>query len=263
MRTEDPQVVAWNDAACSAGLPVIREGGSGGNPVLQAAAREVDELSEQLAGWLRQQALNLIGRGKIVGIVGGDHSVSLGALQAHAQAYEHLGVLHIDAHADLRVAYEGFRYSHASIMDNVLRLIDPLERLVQVGIRDLSPAEYERTHQAGVTTYFDHGLRRRLHSGQPWADVCREIVSHLPTDVYVTFDIDGLDPALCPGTGTPVPGGLSYPQVLTLLATIVEAGKRVVGFDLVEVAPGDGQWDGNVGARVLYRLCCLAMLGRM
>ncbi len=89
-----------------------------------------------------------------------------------------------------------------------------------------------------------------------WAEQVKRLLEPLPKDVYVTFDIDGLEPGLCPHTGTPVPGGLSFQEAAYLLAAVVRSGRRMVGFDLVEVAPdpAGGEWDGNVGARVLYKL---------
>jgi agmatinase len=169
-------------------------------------------------------------------------------------------VLHFDAHADLRVAYEGFPNSHASIMDHVARM-PGIAKLVQVGIRDVSPGEVARIRESEngdgkISTYFDWDLQSRKLGGESWDSLCTEIVSKLGPTVYVSFDIDGLDPKLCPSTGTPVPGGLEFTEAIHLVQKVVHAGKRIVGADLVEVAPnptGD-PWDGNVGARMLYQL---------
>jgi agmatinase len=89
----------------------------------------------------------------------------------------------------------------------------------------------------------------------PWKKITEEIIEHLPGEVYISFDIDGLDPVLCPSTGTPVPGGLSFNEALHIIKTIVTSGRRIIGFDLNEVAPGETEWDANVGARLLYKLC--------
>jgi len=167
-------------------------------------------------------------------------------------------VLHFDAHADLRPQYEGFDHSHASVMDNVLRGTR-IERLVQVGIRDLSEEEHQRIESSGgrIVTFYDGELAEQRFAGESWAAQCARIVAKLPKLVYVSFDIDGLDPALCPHTGTKVPGGLSFQMATSLIGAVVKSGRKLVGFDLTEVAPGqqDGsEWDENVGARILYKL---------
>lgn len=273
MVAEDPQIQALDAQAGARALPIIAAGGVlGSDPELHAALAEVNACSEQLDAWVQAQVASRLDQGKIVGVVGGDHSVALGTIAAHAERFPGLGVLHIDAHADLRTAYEGFVRSHASVMGNVLDLSPAgakeggVAQLVQVGIRDLSAQEHVRSGEdPRVTTYLEATLRDRLHEGTPWGALCREIVSGLPHQVYVSFDIDGLDPALCPSTGTPVPGGLSFAEAQALLLAVVRSGRTVIGFDLVEVAPSEragDEWDANVGARILYRLCGLALLGR-
>jgi agmatinase len=264
MLEESSRVRAWNERACAQALPVIAAGGVVGDDAeLLSALGDVNNLSRELDRWVEQEVLAGIEEGRIVGVVGGDHSVSFGTIAAHAQRFPGMGVLHIDAHADLRFAYEGFDRSHASIMHNVVERIDGVARIVQVGIRDLSLDEHEmtRTH-AKLVTHFESTLRDQLGDGRTWSQICTAIVHALPEQVYVSFDIDGLDPALCPSTGTPVPGGLSFYEATSLLLALVRAGKTIVGFDLVEVAPsgrpGD-EWDGNVGARLLYKLCGVAL----
>ena len=193
----------------------------------------------------------------MVGLVGGDHSIPLGYLRALPNFYARFGVLQIDAHADLRKAYQGFTYSHASIMYNALK-IPAVNALVQVGIRDLCEEENEviRRARGRVVTFFDEDIKSAMYSGRTWDNVCDKIIEALPENVYISFDIDGLDPKLCPGTGTPVPGGLEFYQVIHLLKRLAVAGKRIIGFDLNEVAPSkDNDWDANVGARMLYQLC--------
>jgi agmatinase len=200
----------------------------------------------------------LLNDNRIVGVVGGDHSVPFGSIAAHAQHYPGMGILHLDAHADLRCAYEGFEWSHASIMYNVFNRIPEVSAIVQVGIRDY--CEEERALISGsrnrIRTYFDKDMRDRLSGGEAFESFAAMIIKDLPKDVYLSFDIDGLDPSLCPHTGTPVPGGLDFHQLCILLKTLVHSGRRIVGFDLVEVAPGSkgDEWDGNVGARVLYKM---------
>lgn len=217
----------------------------------------VNPISEQVNRWVRDTCAHWLGRGKIVGTVGGDHSIAFGAIEAHAARYPGLGVLHFDAHADLRRAYEGFEFSHASIMENVARKT-PIAKLVQVGIRDLCEEEHQRIAQSSgrIVAFYDAELAERRFAGETWAQQCARIVGELPREVYVSFDIDGLDPALCPHTGTKVPGGLSFQMATSLIAAVVKSGRRIVGFDLTEVAPAqDGsEWDENVGARLLYKL---------
>jgi agmatinase len=195
----------------------------------------------------------------------GDHAVPFGAIAAHAARHPAMGILHVDAHADLRHAYGGFTWSHASIMDNVVRRI-PEVPLVQVGVRDFCEEELDAIRAAGprIRTFFDRELRTERLRGTSFATQVDRIVACLPEEVYVSFDIDGLDPKLCPHTGTPVPGGLDFAQACYLLAAVVASARRIVGFDLVEVAPGpDGdEWDGNVGARLLYKLIGWALRSR-
>jgi agmatinase len=256
------EVVLWNEAAKAAARVVIDAGGAGSDAELLAHTREVDELSVRMNAWTEAEARRWLDRGKLVGLVGGDHSAPFGTIKAHAERYPGLGILHVDAHADLRRAYEGFRWSHASIMDNVLRETS-VARIVQVGIRDFCEEEFDRiqSEHERVATFFDSDLRSRLQDGETWTKVARDIVSRLPGLVYVSFDIDGLDPALCPSTGTPVVGGLSFAEATSLLHEVVRSKRRIVGFDLNEVVPaGPTDWDANVGARVLYKEIGFALL---
>ena len=252
------EVAAWSEEARALARPVIAAGGPGEDEGLRRSARTVDALCGRMNDWVHAQASRWLERGRLVGIVGGDHSVPYGAIRAAAERHPGLGVLHFDAHADLRHAYEGLQWSHASIMRNVLERIPQVARLVQVGVRDFGDDEdaYIRAHPDRVRTYFDADLRAKLFDGETWHRLALRMAADLPRDVFVSFDIDGLDPALCPHTGTPVLGGLSFPEVSAVLRALVETGRRVVAFDLVEVAPdpdGRSEWDGNVGARVLYK----------
>jgi agmatinase len=194
--------------------------------------------------------------GRLPALVGGDHSVPQGGIEA-AYAAGPLTVLHLDAHADLRSAYEGFHYSHASIMHNLLSPDHPDLRLLQVGLRDLSEEERGRIESDDrVEAVFDHELREARLRGAA-GEVLDAIAAKLSGRVWLSFDIDGLDPALCPGTGTPVPGGLSWDEICGLLARVSRAGCTIVGLDLVEVGPDE--WDGAVGARLLYKMIGAAL----
>lgn len=215
----------------------------------------VNEQGAQLLSWLKQKATAYLNNGQLVGVVGGDHSSPLGLLHALAEKHEEFGIIQIDAHADLREAYEGFTYSHASIMYNALQL-PQVKKLVQVGIRDSAESENEliRHSNGRISTFFDSFLKNEMYDGKTWKKQCKKIIAQLPPKVYISFDIDGLDPKLCPGTGTPVPGGLEFEEALYLIKALVKSGREIIGFDLCEVAPGDSAWNGNVGARLLYQL---------
>jgi agmatinase len=163
------------------------------------------------------------------------------------------GILQIDAHMDLRKDYEGFTFSHASIMRNAIQL-DGVQSIVQVGIRDYCEEEetFIRACDKPIQSFYDDNIKEGLMIGDDWTDWVHSIIALLPEKVYISFDIDGLQPGLCPGTGTPVPGGLSFEQASFLIRKVAQSGRRIIGFDLCEVAPG--AWDGNVAARMLYRL---------
>jgi agmatinase len=267
MEKESEKIRKLNKTGCQLSKPVIAKGGRiGTNKALKAKLQKANQISHELNAIVFAKTKANLQSKKIVGIVGGDHSVSFGAVQAVAQKFPKLGILHIDAHADLRTAYEGFEHSHASIMNNVIHKIPGVTKLVQVGIRDFCDEEYQlaTTHKK-IQCYFDYLIRDQLFEGKTFAKLAKEIVAHLPEHVYVSFDIDGLDPALCPSTGTPVAGGLSFHQATYLLKALAVSGRKIVAFDLNEVAPsgrkGD-EWDGNVGARILYKLCASALLSQ-
>jgi agmatinase len=263
----DPDIVRWNAEASAAAEPVIAVGGDvAGDRDLQARLEVVNALSQKLNERVKETALKWLDQGKLVGTIGGDHSSPYGTIAAHAERYPEMGILHIDAHADLRDAYEGFTDSHASIMYNVATRHPKISRIVQVGLRDMSEGElnFIRESNGRIVTHVDPAVADRLFEGEPFHLIADSIVEDLPEDVYVSFDIDGLDPVLCPHTGTPVPGGLSFQQAVALIGRIQKSGRRIVGFDLDEVAPKDDhdEWDGNVGARILYKLIGFSLLSQ-
>lgn len=208
---------------------------------------------ERLNRLVRDQVSRHLAEGKRVGLLGGDHSVSYGAIGAHLAQHPGLGILQIDAHCDLRYGFDGIVFSHASIMHNVVENLKP-DRLVQVGVRALCDfeADYIRASDR-IHTFFDADLNALRSEGVTWKAICSNIAARLPAEVYVSLDIDGLDPSACPNTGTPVPGGLSFNDVVYLLRHISESGKSIVGFDLVEV--GARPFDASVAAHLLYMLC--------
>lgn len=229
------------------------------NRFMCKALKEVNEGSDFLNAWVYDQTKALLDSGKLVGLLGGDHSTPIGFYKALAERYHDFGILQVDAHCDLRKAYLQFNYSHASIMYNALNEIPQLARLVQVGVRDycLSEWEYIANSNNRVVTYFDKQIKERQFEGLSWQYLTDEIINHLPQNVYISFDIDGLNRTLCPHTGTPVPGGFEVEQVFYLFRKILESGRRLVGFDLCEVGTSSNEWDENVGARVLFKLCNL------
>ncbi|MFR9504230.1 MAG: agmatinase family protein [Rikenellaceae bacterium] len=233
---------------------------SGEDPASDYIKRYVKRVNmgcSQLNDNIYNQCRALLSKGKLIGLVGGDHSTPYGAIKAISECYNSFGILHIDAHCDLREAYEGFEFSHASIMYNVLRDIKQVEQIVQVGVRDFCDDELNYASSSDrITMFDDYALARARFEGATWGDQCREIVSKLPSDVYISFDIDGLSMSYCPNTGTPVSGGLSFNEALYLLECVTESGRRIIGFDLVEVAPHPKQRiDAIVGARMLFKLC--------
>ncbi|MBI5365797.1 MAG: agmatinase family protein [Planctomycetes bacterium] len=266
------RIARWNAEARRLAEPILDAGGRiAGRPRLERALARVNRLCGGMNLLVEQTVRGILEQGKTAIVLGGDHSTPFGAIAAYAARHPGLGVLHVDAHADLRLAYEGFTWSHASIMRNVVsRLGGPrgVAALVQVGIRDFGEDELTEIRrpklktEARISTFFDGELAAARGRGKSWAALARSILARLPRRVYVSVDIDGLDPKLCPDTGTPVPGGLEFADLTELLRAVVRSGRRIVGCDLNEVAPNraarredwGGDWNANVGARVLYKL---------
>jgi len=223
------------------------------NLYMESIQHVIDEKCRAVNASIKEKALQFLENGQMVCLVGGDHSTSLGLLQAQSEIHEEFGILHIDAHADLRKAYEGLQFSHGSVMFNALS-INQVKKIVQVGVRDYCKEETDRIAVESKLMMFPwKKMAYRMFEGETsWEGICNEIIDSLPSKVYVSFDIDGLDPSCCPNTGTPVPGGLSYDQVVYLLQQLHKK-KTIIGCDLVEV--GNHPWDANVGARLLYELC--------
>lgn len=219
--------------------------------------KDINEGSTLVNDWVYEHSRHLIAKGKLVGLLGGDHSTPFGYIKALSEKYTGFGVLQIDAHCDLRKSYEDFVYSHASIMYNVLNEIESVTHLTQVGIRDYCEEEWRYIHENKdrITTFFDEDIKERIYEGANWHTITEDIIHTLPQHVYISFDIDGLDPKLCPNTGTPVQGGFEAEQIVYLLRKVLESGRKIIGFDLVEIGTGDTATDANVGARMLWHLC--------
>jgi len=229
------------------------------NKFMCKSLKEINEGGVLLNDWVYEQTKDLLTQGKLIGILGGDHITPLGFMRALAEKHGDFAILQIDAHCDLRKSYEYFTYSHASIMYNALQEIPAIHKLVQVGVRDYCEEEWDLICNSNhrVVTYFDKAIKERQFEGERWKEIVTEIIEHLPEKVYLSFDIDGLDRKFCPNTGTPVPGGLEMEEVLYLIKKISESGRKLIGFDLVEISIGQTDWDANVGARILWRLCNL------
>lgn len=208
-----------------------------------------NEISAQLA------------KGKITGLVGGDHSTAYGSIKAVAESCEGVGILHFDAHRDLREAYENFEYSHASVMFNVLRDIPQVSKLVQVAVRDFCYAERSiAENDPRIESFEWDALAHAKFEGRTWAAVCADIVATLPDNIYISMDIDALSIEYCPHTGTPVVGGMTFDEAVYLMDCVARSGRRIVGFDLVEVVPDlKDKTDASVGARMLYKMCGIAL----
>lgn len=225
-------------------------------PELRANLATINQACETMNDALHQRVSDWLSQEKKVILLGGDHSTPLGYYRALADQYTRFGILHLDAHMDLRNAYEGFTYSHASIMYNALQL-PQVNKLIQVGIRDFSEEEITVVKSSDkISVFTDSDLKTKQFEGQTWQQQVDEIIGQLPQNVAISLDIDALQGWYCPHTGTPVPGGLSYEQVIYLLSKLGRSDKNIIGIDLVEVAPGGAdEWDGNVGARLLFHLC--------
>ena len=253
----DPEISEYN-AAATKDVETIRNNEEGALD-LPSLVGGVNGYSDKVNSKIEYASKTHLKNNKLVAVLGGDHSSPFGLIKALAETHSDFGILHIDAHFDLRKAYEGFNYSHASIMYNVLHALPQVSSLVQVGIRDFCTFEREESlrQEERVSVFYDSLMLARKFEGQTFKDLAHEIVAKLPNKVYISFDIDGLNPTYCPGTGTPVPGGLDYNEAMYLLEVLAFSGKTIIGFDLCEVASQTqpSEWDFNVGARVLYKLC--------
>ncbi|MBM4304864.1 MAG: agmatinase family protein [Deltaproteobacteria bacterium] len=262
---ESREIKTWNQKAKKEAQKIIKRGGEiGNNRELKKSLQIVNSLGEKLNQLVFSETQKLLKSQKRIGLIGGDHSVPFGALKAVAEHYPSFGILHFDAHSDTRIAFEGFTWSHASIMYNVLEKIPQVKKLVQVGIRDYCEQEYKYCKQQGnrVSVFYDQELSGSKFAGTSWKEICEKIIEQLPNEVWISFDIDGLDPRFCPNTGTPVPGGLDFNEAVFVISSLVRSGRKIIGFDLNEVAPSTNKndsWDANVGARLLYKVSGLMM----
>lgn len=183
---------------------------------------------ENMAQRVYTVAKGLLGENKMVLMLGGEHSLTLGMVQAYRERHEALSVLQLDAHADLRDSYLGTRFGHATVMRRVCEFCP----VVPVGIRSLCDEEYRFIEESGIKPVYASGTTLN-------EDSIEQVVTSLSNEVYLTIDLDVLDPSIMSAVGTPEPGGLGWYEVLGLLRVVAQR-KRIVGFDLVELCPGEG-----------------------
>jgi agmatinase len=263
MRTPDKKILIKSDylrKEAELYINFISEGEDiSGNKFMCKTLKEVNAGSIFLNDWVYTQTKDLLDSGKLVVLLGGDHSTPFGYFKAIAEKHGSFGILQIDAHCDLRVCYENFKYSHASIMYNTIEEIPAVSTIVQVGIRDYCEEEwdYVQANPNRICTFFDKDIKERQFEGETWASIVDDIISKLPQKVFISFDIDGLDPKLCPHTGTPVQGGFETEQIFYLFKKLIKSGRQLVGIDLNEIGVSMNEWDENVGARCLFKLCSL------
>lgn len=226
------------------------------NRFMSKTLKEVNEGCSMMNQWVYDQCKSALEKGKMVGLLGGDHSTAYGYIKALAEQHQDFGILQVDAHCDLRQSFEGLVHSHGSVMYNVLSDFRQVSKLIQLGVRDYCESEWNYICSSNyrVTTYLEKELKERMYDGQTWQHISEEIISQLPDHVYISYDIDGLDPKLCPHTGTPVPGGFEMEQLSYLFKKILASGRKIIGFDICELGTSTDGWDENVGARVLFKM---------
>lgn len=206
-------------------------------------------------GMISERVSSLLEMGKFVVTLGGEHTISTAPILAHHAVYPEMSLLHFDAHSDLRNTYEGSPYSHACFAARVAERMDP-RRITQVGIRAQCREEAEYIRANGVNTFYANAIRRGVH-GTDWQ---RAVVDTLGPEVYVTFDVDYFDPSIMPSTGTPEPDGFLYSETLDLFRTLILSGRRIIGFDVVELAPSPGLSHPDLlTARLIYKLLNMAL----
>lgn len=211
---DEETLTAWGDAGIHTLMPPLLSG----NP-------------EEAVNEMKKAALAVLKRKKFLLSLGGDHAISIGPIMAAAEIHTDIGVLQVDAHLDLRNSWNGSRYNHACVMR---RVADDIKiPFVQVGIRSFSPEEAGYVKRKKLKPFYAHGIDP---SDDSWME---KAVKSLPEKVYITIDLDGLDPSVIPGTGTPEPGGLSYRQLVSLIKTVGRE-KKVVAADINELAKIEG-----------------------
>ena len=216
----------------------------------EVSLKAINQASEEMNHIVYSDCLKLLDRGPVI-LCGGEHGVGVGYIRALAEQYDSFGVLQIDAHMDCRLKYFGYDYSHASVMTHY-STTNGLESITQVGIRDydVTEIEFQQSSNTVFNVFKDYDIHKRLFEGDNWRGICKDIIKPLPNNLFISLDIDGLSPELCPGTGTPVPGGISFNQCLYLLEMIFQE-KSIIGAEVVEICNDHSNWGATVGARFL------------
>jgi len=211
--------------------------------IFTAKTLKFNDDPEEVVNMVHEAVSKFLKDDKLVVVLGGEHSISTGFARALKEKYSRLSVLQFDAHGDTREEYNGSKYNHACVMARIRDLNVPI---VQVGIRAIDKCEVE-SRKEDQHVYFAHDI----YSDDKWMD---DAVSKLTDEVFITFDLDAFDPSIMPSTGTPVPGGLGWYQVMKFLEK-VSASKKIVGFDVVELAPQKGNNGPDfLAAKLIYRL---------
>ena len=215
---------------------------------------KINEVSEQLNDFVYRSSIDLLSQRSFL-LCGGEHGVGIGYLKALSEKYSNFSILQFDSHMDCRKNYFGYKYSHASVVTHYSE-IDSVSQITQVGIRDydLEEVEYQEHTDTNFTIFKDYWLHKQLFQGRLWHDICEEIIDSLTDYVFISLDVDGLTPYLCLGTGTPVPGGIGFNQLIYLIELLYKR-KKLIGAELVEVNNQlNNDFDANVGARLLHLL---------
>jgi len=214
-----------------------------------------NKVDQDALNLIYEQVKELLDLNKFVVTLGGEHTISTAPIKAHYEKYQNMSILQFDAHSDLRDSYQNSKYSHASVMARVCEFFPP-RRITQVGIRAQCIEEALFIKENKINTFYASGIRNGKY-GDNWIE---KLVDTLSDEVYITFDVDALDPSIMPTTGTPEPDGLSYRDVLHIFAQIKKNKKRIIGFDLVELAPIEGIHHTNLTcARLVYKLLNFAI----
>jgi agmatinase len=204
---------------------------------------KAERLSEKMMESIKNKSLEIVNAQKFPILLGGEHSISFGFYQALKEKYPDISVLQLDAHADLRDSYNGSKHNHACVMR---RIRESCENVVQVGVRSLSSQESDFIKANSCKVFWAKDIYKKINTEQ--------ILSGLSNNVFVTIDIDVLDPSLLPSTGTPEPGGLGWYDVLGLLRELSKK-KKIVGFDVVEVCPSrENKSCDFIAAKLIYKL---------
>lgn len=197
--------------------------------------------SEEMISRVCKKVEKLLNDKKFVVVLGGEHSISIGAIRAYAKFFKNINVLHLDAHSDRQEVHEGTKYNHACTMARVKEIT---KDIVSVGIRSMDYSELKNIDKTKIF-YADE-----IYNSDIWI---KKVVKKLSKNVYITIDLDVFDPGIMPSVGTPEPGGLGWYQILKLLRAVSES-KNIVGFDVVELCPSQNKAPDFLAAKLIYKL---------